>query len=100
MTKATRRTAVMSSNRVSLHSDEIRLHALADRTDLGRHAERFGGDRHPTDHRLHGCIAAVLHAINELFGVAAVRAGHSIGTQNNLESRLLEEAAGGQAGVR
>src|SRR5690242_1568290 len=68
--------------RVAVDRDEIGLHAFGDGADLAGEAERLGCHGRAADDCVHGLVAAVLDAVDELFGVAAMGSGDGVGPEN------------------
>src|SRR4051812_23033581 len=64
--------------RVAIDRDEIRLHSSFERSDLVAEPKRFSSQGLATYQRHHRILLAVLDAIDELLGVAAMGAGDSV----------------------
>ncbi len=59
--------------RIAVHRNDFRLLPLREQADPVRHTQRFRSHGRPGEQRIHGSVAAVLHPIDELLGVAAMR---------------------------
>src|SRR5439155_2339934 len=79
--------------RIAVERDDVGLVARRDGTDTLAHAHRFGGERVRGNHCAHRINAGIAHAIDELLGVATMRAGERVRAENDFESGNLNRAA-------
>jgi hypothetical protein len=84
ITKTTFRRLVMSSSGLPFTATRSACMPGAIDPILSPMPQRFRRHRHARHQRVHGLIAAILHAINELLGVAPVRPGHRVRAQHDL----------------
>src|SRR5258708_7464987 len=69
--------------RIAFDGDEIGFEARRDGTDFLAEAERFGGERGGADDGLHWGHAGIAHAVDELFGIAAVSTGDGVRAEDD-----------------
>src|SRR5260370_5570726 len=74
------------NQRIAVGGDQVGFHPGRDTADLVAEAKRLSGSRRRTYDRVHGRLAGVAHAIDELFAVEAVAARHGVRTEHDLHS--------------
>src|ERR1044071_2252509 len=75
------------SERVAVERDDVGLEAGRYGADAVAEAQRLRPERVGRDERRHRLDAAVPHALDELLGVAAVRAGQRVRAEDDLYIR-------------
>src|ERR1035437_8606890 len=58
---------------IAVGRDDVRLHPRRNRADRAAKPQRLGAHRRRRDDRVHWRLAGVVHAADEIFGVAAMR---------------------------
>jgi hypothetical protein len=70
---------------IALDGDEVGFEPRGDGADLVLQTERLGGAGGRGDDGRHRILAPLLHPIDQLLEVAAVRAGHGVGAEDDLQ---------------
>src|SRR5437773_6104441 len=78
---------------IAVERDDVGFVARRNGTDTLAHAHGFGSERVRGNHCAHRINAGIAHAIDELLGVATMRAGERVCAENDLESGNLNRAA-------
>src|SRR5437762_1781351 len=77
---------------IAVKGNDVRLQPRRDRSDLISHAQGLSRERVGSNHSGHRLLAAVANAVDELFCVAPVGAGQSIGAKDDLQPLDLQSA--------
>src|SRR5260370_36084454 len=80
---------------VAFDGDEVGIEAWGEGADGLGHGERFGGYGGGTDDGVHGLIAGVTGAIDELLGITSVGTGDGIGAEDDFHVAGAAQDSGG-----
>src|SRR2546425_5940072 len=79
--------------RIAIKRNDVCLQTDRDRADLIGQTYRLRAERIRGNHSRHWIYAAVPDAIDELFGIASVRARDCVGAKNDFQASDLRSAA-------
>src|SRR5207249_4395015 len=79
--------------RIAVERDDVGFVARCDGANTPSYAHGFGGKRVCRNHRAHRINSRVAHAVDELFGVATMRAGERVRAEDDFEPRNLDRTA-------